>query len=121
MVCMCEDSDFDKITDDIREKMMSSDDILMVSLFFKALSDPTRISIVNALLVHGWLCVTDLTKILNMTKSAISHQLSILRLNKLVKVRRDGQRVYYALCDKHVQMVLEMTISHIKEDESNEE
>lgn len=102
----------------IKDSMQLNDDLLLAAAFFKALSDPTRLSIVNALQVHGWLCVTDLSDVLNMSKSAVSHQLCHLRMCKLVRVKRMGQRVYYALSDGHVEQVFAMAVSHIKEDES---
>lgn len=99
----------------IREMMLAPDDILLTAEFFKALSDPTRLSIINALQLHEWLCVSDIAEILGMTKSAVSHQLCNMRMNKLVRVKRDGQRVYYALNDDHVEQVCAMAIDHIKE------
>ena len=99
----------------IREQMLAPDDILLTAEFFKALSDPTRLSIINALQLHEWLCVTDLAEILGMTKSAVSHQLCNMRMNKLVRVRREGQRIYYALNDVHVEQVCALAIDHIKE------
>lgn len=100
----------------VKERMLPTDDVMVACEFFKALSDPTRVSIVDALQVHEWLCVSDLAALLNMTRSAISHQLCYLRLNNLVKVRREGRRVFYALCDSHVEQVFAMAISHIHED-----
>lgn len=100
---------------DIKNAMINEDDLEIMAEFFKSLSDKTRISIVNALLEHKWLCGQDLCAIVNMSKSAISHQMATLRLNKLVKVKRQGQRVYYALSDEHVEQVVQMAISHIKE------
>ena len=105
------DLDFDAL----REQMLEQDDVLVTAEFFKALSDPTRICIVNALQIHEWLCVTDLAELLGLTKSALSHQLSYLRLNKLVKVKRDGKRAFYALNDDHVKKVFDLAISHIRE------
>lgn len=105
------------LVEEVRSKMMASDDVAIACEFFKALSDPTRVSIVDALQIHKWLCVSDLAAILGMSKSAVSHQLCYLRLNNLVKVRREGRRVFYALCDSHVEQVFALAISHIHEDE----
>ncbi|MCR5537324.1 MAG: metalloregulator ArsR/SmtB family transcription factor [Succinivibrio sp.] len=99
----------------LREQMLEQDDVLVTAEFFKALSDPTRICIVNALQIHEWLCVSDLAELLGLTKSALSHQLSYLRLNKLVTVKRDGKRAFYALNDDHVKKVFDLAISHIRE------
>ena len=105
----------EELIESVKSQMLAPDDVDVTAEFFKALADPTRINIVNALQIHEWLCVTDLAEILGMTKSAVSHQLCYLRLNNLVMVKREGQRVYYALCDEHVEKVFEMAISHIKE------
>ncbi len=99
----------------LRNAMLPQDDVDIISEFFKALSDPTRISIVDALQQHEWLCVSDLAEILEMTKSAVSHQLSNMRLNKLVRLKRDGKRVFYALNDDHVEKVFAMAVTHIHE------
>ncbi len=105
--------------EDVREKLMGTVDVAVTCEFFKALSDPTRICIVNALQLHRWLCVSDLALILNMSHSAVSHQLAYLRLNNLVKSRREGKRAYYALCDDHVEQVFAMAVSHVYEDEEH--
>ncbi len=99
----------------VRNAMLPQDDVDVISEFFKALADPTRISIVDALQQHEWLCVSDLAEILEMTKSAVSHQLSNMRLNKLVRLKRDGKRVFYALNDDHVEKVFAMAVTHIHE------
>ena len=101
--------------DAIRERMLPADDVEVAAEFFKALADPTRISIVDALQQHEWLCVTDLAGLLGLSKSAVSHQLCNMRLNKLVKLKRDGKRVFYALNDDHVERVFALAISHIHE------
>ena len=61
------------------------------------------------------MCVCDLSEVLGMTKSAISHQLKVLKDAQLVKFRRDGKNVFYTLKDDHVKTILEMGIEHIKE------
>ena len=61
------------------------------------------------------LCVNDLAVLLNMTKSAVSHQLKILRTAKLVKAEKQGKNVYYSLIDEHVKVILEMALDHVKE------
>ncbi|MDY6323104.1 MAG: metalloregulator ArsR/SmtB family transcription factor [Succinivibrio sp.] len=99
----------------LNSKMLPQDDVEMISEFFKALADPTRISIVDALEHHEWLCVSDLASLLGLTKSAVSHQLTNMRLNKLVRVKRDGKRVFYALNDLHVEKVFAMAVTHIHE------
>lgn len=99
----------------LSSRMLPQDDVEIISEFFKALSDPTRISIVDALQQHEWLCGSDLAQLLGLTKSAVSHQLTNMRLNKLVRVKRDGKRVFYALNDDHVEKVFAMAVTHIHE------
>lgn len=91
------------------------DDVEIITAFFKALSDPTRFNIVYALLQNKQLSVSDLSQITQMSMSAVSHQLAILRMRKLVKVTREGVKNYYSLCDDHVAKVIEMAIEHIHE------
>ena len=87
----------------------------ILSAFFKALSDPSRLNIVCVLLKYQQLSVGDIAAKINMSVSAVSHQLAILRMRKLVKVTRDGVKNYYALCDSHVAQVIETAIEHINE------
>lgn len=81
---------------------------------FKVFGDSTRVRILFALF-DSELCVCDLSVALDMTQSAISHQLQILRINKLVKSRRDGKQVYYSLADEHVVTIIAQGLSHILE------
>ncbi|MBU3825900.1 MAG: metalloregulator ArsR/SmtB family transcription factor [Candidatus Anaerobiospirillum merdipullorum] len=106
-----------ELVQQLQQNMLEDDAVDLTAEFFKALADPTRIHIVNALQLHEWLCVSDLAAILGMSKSAISHQLSYLRLNKLVRVKRMGKRAFYALDDDHVKQVFAMAVSHITEQE----
>ena len=85
-----------------------------LSDFFKLMGDSTRIQLLWAL-EEKELCVGDLTFLLNMTKSAVSHQLKILRSAKLVKAEKRGKNVFYALSDHHVRTVLEMALEHVRE------
>lgn len=118
-VCRCSSRcDCDVIHTDTVEKVktkMLSDEILIdISDFYKALSDSTRLKIINALNISE-MCVCDISALLNMTKSAISHQLKNLKDLNLVKSRRQGKEVYYSLADKHVQIVFEITREHVEE------
>ena len=81
---------------------------------FKVFGDSTRIRILSVLSMTE-MCVCDLAEALNMTASAISHQLRILKQSKLVKNRREGKTVYYALDDDHVRSMIEMGLEHILE------
>ena len=80
---------------------------------FKVLSDPTRIRIL-ALLAHQEMCVTCIAEALEMTHSAISHQLRILRSTNLVKYTKDGKEVIYSLDDSHVLSLFDQALEHVK-------
>lgn len=95
-----------------REGMPDAELLVGLSDFFKVLGDGTRTKIVCALDKRE-LCVCDLASLLNMTKSAISHQLAYLKNAKLVKFRRDGKNVFYSLDDGHVKQIVDLTIEHL--------
>lgn len=82
---------------------------------FKTIGDPTRIKILYALKERE-LCVCDLSELLEMTPSAISHQLRVLRTQKLVKFRKEGRSVYYSLDDNHVLSLFGQGLQHVTED-----
>lgn len=81
---------------------------------FKAVSDPTRLKIVNALILAE-MCVCDIAALMNMTQPAVSHHLKVLRQMHLVKYRRDGKIVYYSLDDEHVSNVFYQGLLHTSE------
>ncbi|MEE0985974.1 MAG: metalloregulator ArsR/SmtB family transcription factor [Succinivibrionaceae bacterium] len=85
--------------------------------FFKAVGDQTRIRILFLLLAGTEKCVCDIARALEMTVSAVSHQLAILKRCKLVVGRRDGMHILYRLSDDHVSMVLKVAVEHIREKE----
>lgn len=91
------------------------DDITVVDLadFFKIFGDYTRIRLLFAIKERE-LCVHDLSIILNMQQSAVSHQLKILRQFKLVQLRREGKKSYYSLIDHHVFEILDISLTHLK-------
>ena len=103
-----------EIVDKVKEVMEDTEVLYALSDFFKVISDSTRIRIMAAL-DGGEMCVCDLSALLDMTKSAISHQLKSLKDAKLVKSRREGKNVFYSLKDDHVRLIFEMGIEHIKE------
>ena len=82
--------------------------------FYNAFSDSTRLKIINAL-YYNELCVCDICVLLNMTKSAVSHQLKKLKECKLIKNRKQGKEVFYSLSDEHVAVVFEICKEHIME------
>ena len=81
---------------------------------FRIFGDSTRIKILFALFEEE-LCVGDIAAILNLSQSSVSHQLRILKDNKLVKFRRDGKSIYYALDDDHVRSILKLGMEHVEE------
>ena len=82
--------------------------------FFKLFGDPTRLRLLEAM-GPGELCVCHLAEILEMTVSAVSHQLAALRKARLVRSRKEGKAVYYALDDDHVGEIIHMARTHLKE------
>jgi ArsR family transcriptional regulator len=82
--------------------------------YFKVLGDPTRIKILQALTISE-MCVCDLSVVINISQSAISHQLRILRQANLVKFRKEGKVVYYSLLDEHVKNIVNIGLEHINE------
>ena len=91
----------------------AQEEIQQMAGIFKALSDPSRLKIVLALLKAEH-CVCDIAIICNQTDSAISHQLRILRALKIVKNRRDGKSIYYSLEDDHVISLINMSLEHVR-------
>jgi len=98
----------------VREKMPDKDEFYTLAGFYKILADKTRVRILWALSCES-MCVCDLANLLGMTKSAISHQLKLLRLARLVKNDKQGREVYYSLADMHVQDIIQEALDHIKE------
>lgn len=92
------------------------DDSILHNLasFFKVFGHPTRVRMLQALLISE-MCVCDLSYTLNMTQSAVSHQLRLLKDARLVKSRKDGKVVYYSLDDEHISSIMNEGLKHIKE------
>ena len=97
-----------------RAALVASDAITDLSELFHALGDPTRLKIVLAL-SPGELCVADLSEAIGMSESAVSHQLRLLKTLRLVRARKAGKQVYYALDDDHVGDLLSIGKQHIGE------
>lgn len=104
----------DEAVQSVKARLIDDGLLCDVAELFKVFGDSTRINII-ATLYENELCVCDIAEVLNMTVSAVSHQLRILRHNKLVKTRRSGKEVFYSLADDHVVKILEMAIEHVKE------
>lgn len=98
----------------VNEKMPDEDELYDLAELFKVFGDSTRIRILYVLF-EAELCVCDIAQTLNMTQSAISHQLRILKQSKLVKNRREGKQVFYSLADDHVRTIIAQGREHIEE------
>ncbi len=98
----------------VKDKMLREEVFSHVSNDFKMLGDLTRMKMLFAL-SREELCVCDLASILNLSESAISHQLRLLRSHNMVKYRRDGKMAYYSLSDQHVVQLLKMGVEHAQE------
>lgn len=98
----------------VKNKMPDEEKLYDLAELFKTFGDSTRIRILFVLF-EAEVCVCDLAQTLNMTQSAISHQLKILKQNKLVKSRRDGKSMFYSLADSHVSTIISQGINHIEE------
>ena len=98
----------------VRDEMPPEEYLYDLAELFKVFGDSTRIRILFVLL-NSEVCVNDLSVALNMTLSAVSHQLNILKRSKLVKGRREGKSVYYSLDDEHVREIISCGMEHIEE------
>lgn len=105
-----------KNVDKVHQNMLTEKEFLFMAELFKALGDYTRVRILHALSVSE-LCVCALAEVLEMSQSAISHQLRLLRAARLVRYRKEGKNVFYALDDEHVEMLLNQGFAHISEDD----
>ena len=98
----------------VSDTMPEETELYDLAELFKVFGDSTRIRILFVLF-EAEVCVCDLAKVLNMTQSAISHQLRILKANKLVNSRREGKSVFYSLADGHVRTIIAQGREHIEE------
>lgn len=95
-----------------KENMPDAEAVERVCASFKAISEPSRLKILLALR-QGELCVYHIVEAVGGTQSAVSHQLRILRDNRIIKARRDGQNIVYSLADEHVVALLELACAHL--------
>lgn len=112
-VCQVKAIDEKKVQS-VKGQMLDNDVFASLSDTFKTLGDSTRAKILHALSKEE-LCVCDISAILDMSTSAVSHQLRVLRNMKLVKNRKDGKIVHYSLDDDHVVRLLKMAYEHVTE------
>ena len=98
----------------VRNQLPAEEKLYDLAELFKVFGDSTRMRILFVLL-EAEVCVCDLAAALGMTSSAVSHQLALLRRNKLIKSRRDGKSVFYSLADEHVRTIISQGMEHIEE------
>ncbi|WP_294580630.1 helix-turn-helix transcriptional regulator [uncultured Thomasclavelia sp.] len=111
--CDCKPQDVE-LVNKVKDNMPAFDEIMELSDFFKVMGDSTRLQILMSL-QQSEMCVSDLANVINMTKSAVSHQLKTLRVSKLIKSRKEGKTVIYSLDDSHIHEILAKSIEHINE------
>ena len=98
----------------IRERLPAEELLYDIAELYKVFGDSKRIKILYVL-YESELCVGDLAQLLNMTQSAISHQLRVLKQNHLVRARREGKTMVYSLADSHVRTILDQGLEHVEE------
>jgi ArsR family transcriptional regulator len=96
----------------VREKMPDDECLFDLAELFKVFGDTTRVKILFALFTAE-MCVCDLTALLGLSQSAVSHQLRVLKQARLVKCRKEGKMVYYSLDDEHVKQIFDQGMAHI--------
>lgn len=102
------------VIEKVNEIMPNEDIVFDLAELFKVFGDSTRLKILCVLL-ESEMCVCDIAELLNMSFSAISHQLRVLKQSKLVKFRREGKTVIYSLSDDHVRSIIDQGLEHIEE------
>lgn len=98
----------------VKQQLISDVTLREMAETFKTVGDKTRVTILQAL-IHEELCVCDIAAVIGMSMSLVSHQLRVLRINHLVKYRREGKTVYYSLDDDHVVHLLKIAYEHVTE------
>jgi len=104
----------DDIVKKVKKRVPTEEVLFDLSELFKVFGDSTRVRIISALL-YAEMCVCDIAALLGMSKSAVSHQLRVLRQSRLVKFRRDGKVVFYSLDDSHVGAIFRQGLAHVSE------
>jgi len=104
----------EEVMDKMKDKKLNEEVTNDLANLFKAMADSTRIKILN-ILMNTEACVCDIAALTNMTQSAISHQLRVLKMARIVKSRKDGKVVYYSLDDDHVRDIFYKGLNHVNE------
>ena len=104
----------DDLVEKVNENMPDEEILYDLAELYKVFGDSTRIKILYVLF-ESEMCVYDIARLLNMTQSAISHQLKVLKQSKLIRYRREGKTVFYSLSDDHVRTIIDQGMEHISE------
>ena len=99
-----------------RARVVGSDEVAELTDLFRLLGDPTRVQILYALAEAGELCVCDIAAVVEVPETSVSHALRLLRTAGVVRNRRSGRMVYYALDDAHVRLLLDVSAEHLRHD-----
>lgn len=97
---------------EVLDHIISDDNIVDMSEIYKLLGDPSRLRIVAALRIRE-LCVGDISALMEISQSGVSHQLRLLKKNRIVKTRREGKMIYYSLDDEHIEQLLDIGRAHV--------
>lgn len=107
----CDDK-HEKSVEQVKNAMLKSEDIATMSTVFKVLGEPSRMRIILALM-ECEMCVYHIAEVVDGQQSAVSHQLRILKDNKIIKSRREGKNILYSIADEHVANIIEMSKKHL--------
>ena len=111
---LCEVDVFDpERVSKVRKEMLPGEHVDHLADIFQALGNPTRVKILHSLISEE-LCVCDLAQVMGMTPSAVSHQLRVLRSERLVKFRKEGKMAYYSIDDEHVRRLFTFGLDHVR-------
>ena len=118
-LCCQETKVHQDVVDQVRDQLPPEENLYDLAELFKMFGDSIRVKILYALL-ESELCVCDIARLLNVSQSAVSHQLRVLKGGKLVKFRREGKTLFYSLADDHVVGILSQGMEHILEGPENQ-
>lgn len=104
----------EELVEKVRRELPGEDTLYDLTELFRIFGDSTRIRILYVLF-ESEMCVCDIAQLLGLTQSAVSHQLRVLKANRLVKPRKDGKTVFYSLADDHVRKIIAQGMEHIEE------
>lgn len=108
----------ENLIENYKKHQLPEDTLFDICNLLKILGEPSRIKIVLAL-AEGEMCVYHIVKAVGSNQSAVSHQLRILRENKVIKARREGQNIIYSLDDEHIMQIVNLVKTHVEEEEEN--